>query len=131
MLRQQHVAAVGQEAAVDTDENQDGPVAAASDPTPVVPPQPLLGSYTLANTGLGSSFGENPMGRRAVVAFDRTARRLYEACAELCERTRDGVDEAWVGRRVTFNAACALPSEPRPDWPGVSEPELELKCFNV
>lgn len=38
--------------------------------------------------------------------FDRTARRLYEACAELCERTQDGVDEAWRQTASASNEFC-------------------------
>jgi len=42
------------------------PIAAEGDPTPVVPPVPLAGSFTLANTALASAFGENAFGRLAV-----------------------------------------------------------------
>src|SRR5262245_61357089 len=33
---------------------------------PIVPPEPLVGSFTVANTTLGAAFGENPFGRFAV-----------------------------------------------------------------
>jgi hypothetical protein len=42
------------------------PVVSASDLTPVVPGEPIVGGFTLANTQLGSGFGENPFGRVAV-----------------------------------------------------------------
>jgi len=42
------------------------PIAGAGDATPVVPPTPLTGSFTVANTVLGSGFGENAFGRLAV-----------------------------------------------------------------
>lgn len=41
-------------------------VVSASDLTPVVPGEPIVGGFTLANTQLGSGFGENPFGRLAV-----------------------------------------------------------------
>jgi hypothetical protein len=49
------------------------PIVSTSDPRPVVPPAPLVGSYTLANLTLGSGFGENPMGRRAVNSIGEPA----------------------------------------------------------
>jgi hypothetical protein len=42
------------------------PVTSATDRTPVVPGEPLVGGFTLANTALGSGFGGNPFGRLAV-----------------------------------------------------------------
>lgn len=42
------------------------PVAGTGSRTPVVPPVPLAGSFTLANTSLSSAFGENAFGRLAV-----------------------------------------------------------------
>ena len=42
------------------------PIASASDSQAVVPPQPLVGGYTLANLQLAAAFGENPYGRLAV-----------------------------------------------------------------
>jgi hypothetical protein len=42
------------------------PVVSAADATPIVPPEPLVGGFTLANTQLGSGFGENPFARFAV-----------------------------------------------------------------
>lgn len=42
------------------------PVASAEDLTPIVPGEPLVGGFTLANTALGSGFGGNPFGRLAV-----------------------------------------------------------------
>ncbi len=42
------------------------PVVAADNLQPVVPPQPLTGGFTLANTNLGSGFGQNPFARLAV-----------------------------------------------------------------
>ncbi|MBM4244837.1 MAG: hypothetical protein FJ148_13640 [Deltaproteobacteria bacterium] len=44
------------------------PIAADGNPTPVVPPVPLTGSFTLANTALASAFGENAFGRLAVTS---------------------------------------------------------------
>ncbi|MBM4265035.1 MAG: hypothetical protein FJ144_00245 [Deltaproteobacteria bacterium] len=48
------------------------PVRSESELQPVVPPLPLTGGYTVANTslggGLGAAFGDSPMGRRAVGA---------------------------------------------------------------
>src|SRR5262245_26072532 len=44
------------------------PVTSATDASPVVPPQPLVGGFTLANTQLGSGFGENPFSRLAVTS---------------------------------------------------------------
>lgn len=44
------------------------PIAGQGDPTPVVPPVPLTGSFTLANTALASAFGENAFGRLAVTS---------------------------------------------------------------
>jgi hypothetical protein len=44
------------------------PVVSASDATPIVPPEPLVGGFTLANTQLGSGFGENPFARFAVTS---------------------------------------------------------------
>lgn len=44
------------------------PVAGDGNPTPVVPPVPLGGSFTLANTALASAFGENAFGRLAVTS---------------------------------------------------------------
>ena len=49
------------------------PVASASDGTPVVPPAPLTGSFTLANTVLASAFGENAFGRLAVASSGQRA----------------------------------------------------------
>lgn len=42
------------------------PITSTSDSQPIVPPQPLTGSYTLANLQLTAAFGENPYGRLAV-----------------------------------------------------------------
>jgi hypothetical protein len=42
------------------------PIVDSEDHTPVVPPQPILGSYTIANLLLGAAFGGNALGRRAV-----------------------------------------------------------------
>jgi hypothetical protein len=42
------------------------PVASASSTQAVVPPEPLIGNFTLANTALGAAFGENALGRLAV-----------------------------------------------------------------
>lgn len=42
------------------------PVANAADRRPIVPPNQLMGSYTIANTSLGAGFGENATGRAAV-----------------------------------------------------------------
>lgn len=42
------------------------PVQGAGDRTPIVPDAPLVGGFTLANTALGSGFGQNPFGRLAV-----------------------------------------------------------------
>ena len=42
------------------------PVTAADNLQPIVPPQPLTGGFTLANSALMSGFGQNPFGRRAV-----------------------------------------------------------------
>lgn len=42
------------------------PIASETDSHPVVPPVPLTGGYTLANTTLAAAFGENPYGRLAV-----------------------------------------------------------------
>lgn len=44
------------------------PIVAGGNATPVVPPVPLTGSFTLANTALASAFGENAFGRLAVTA---------------------------------------------------------------
>jgi len=44
------------------------PIVADGNPTPVVPPVPLTGSFTLANTALASAFGENAFGRLAVTS---------------------------------------------------------------
>lgn len=44
------------------------PIQAFDDPTPVVPPEPIVGGFTLANTQLGSGFGENPFARLAVTS---------------------------------------------------------------
>lgn len=49
------------------------PVVSASDATPVVPPEPLVGGFTLANTQLGSGFGENPFARFAVTGSGERA----------------------------------------------------------
>ena len=38
------------------------------DGVPIIPPQPIVGSYTLANTALQAGFGGNSMGRRGVLA---------------------------------------------------------------
>ena len=43
------------------------PVVGPSNQTPVVPPEPLLGGFTLANVTLGSAFGEAALGRYAVM----------------------------------------------------------------
>lgn len=40
--------------------------------SPVVPPEPLGGSFTLANIELGAAFGENPLGR---LALDKSGNR--------------------------------------------------------
>lgn len=42
------------------------PVASGQDLTPYVPPQPIMGGFTLANVNLMSGFGQNPFGRFAV-----------------------------------------------------------------
>lgn len=42
------------------------PVVSAEDRTPIVPGEPLVGGFTLANVALGSGFGGNPFGRLAV-----------------------------------------------------------------
>lgn len=44
------------------------PVRGPEDPTPIVPRVPLLGGFTLANTEVGSGFGQNPLGREAVAS---------------------------------------------------------------
>lgn len=44
------------------------PVVSAENPIPVVPGEPLVGGFTLANTALGSGFGGNPFGRLAVTS---------------------------------------------------------------
>jgi len=64
---------------------------------------------------------------RGVPGLDLTYPRIsgVDACGRV-EAVGPGVDEAWRGRRVTFNAAFPRPDEPRPDWPEVAEPELEL-----
>jgi hypothetical protein len=49
------------------------PVVSASDLTPVVPDEPIVGGFTLANTQLGSGFGENPFGRLAVTGSGERA----------------------------------------------------------
>jgi hypothetical protein len=49
------------------------PVLSATDATPVVPPEPLVGGFTLANTQLGSGFGENPFARFAVTSSGERA----------------------------------------------------------
>lgn len=49
------------------------PVVGGGSSTPVVPPEPLTGGYTLANTALASAFGENPFGRLAVTASGERA----------------------------------------------------------
>ena len=41
-------------------------VKAIDDLTPVVPPEPIVGSFTLANLNLMTGFGQNPMGRFAI-----------------------------------------------------------------
>lgn len=64
---------------------------------------------------------------RGVPGLDLTYPRIsgVDACGRVLDVGPD-VDEDWVGRRVTFNAACALPAPPTPDWPAVGEPDLEL-----
>ena len=42
------------------------PVVSAQDPTPVVPPEPIVGGFTFANLSLSSGFGQNPFARSAV-----------------------------------------------------------------
>lgn len=42
------------------------PVRSEQDLTPVVPPQPIVGGFTLANVSLRSGFGQNPFARFAV-----------------------------------------------------------------
>lgn len=42
------------------------PVESAENLTPVVPPQPIVGGFTLANLNLMSGFGQNPFARYAV-----------------------------------------------------------------
>jgi hypothetical protein len=42
------------------------PVAGPASSQPIVPPSPLTGNFTLANTTLGSAFGENALARLAV-----------------------------------------------------------------
>ena len=42
------------------------PVANPENPTPVVPPVPIVGGFTLANVQLKSGFGQNPLARMAV-----------------------------------------------------------------
>jgi plastocyanin len=44
------------------------PVDAPDNRHPIVPAAPLTGSFSVANTVLGAGFGENPFGRRAVLA---------------------------------------------------------------
>lgn len=45
------------------------PVMSLENLTPVVPPHPLVGGFTLANLSLMSGFGQNPFARFAVNAF--------------------------------------------------------------
>jgi hypothetical protein len=42
------------------------PILDSEDHQPVVPPEPILGSYTIANLLLGAAFGGNALARRAV-----------------------------------------------------------------
>jgi len=42
------------------------PIVSESDHTPVVPPRPLQGSFTIVNTTLGAGFGDNAFGRLAL-----------------------------------------------------------------
>ncbi len=49
------------------------PIRGDGDPTAVVPPEPLMGGYTIANTALGAGFGDNPMGRLAVTGSGQRA----------------------------------------------------------
>lgn len=42
------------------------PVAAPTDERPIVPPEPLVGTFAQANVDLGAAFGEHPRGRLAV-----------------------------------------------------------------
>ncbi len=50
-----------------------------------------------------------------------------DACAEV-EAVGEGVDEAWVGRRVIYNAAVAQHGQPHPDHPTDADlaPEYQL-----
>ena len=43
------------------------PVEGVDATRPIVPPEPIVGGFTLANVDLGAGFGQNPFARRAVV----------------------------------------------------------------
>lgn len=49
------------------------PVLNMFNPVPIVPSSPLYGGFTLADTAVGSGFGQNPFARRAVTANGRPA----------------------------------------------------------
>ncbi len=42
------------------------PITSETDHTPVVPPRPLVGGFSIVNTVLGAGFGDNPFGRLAL-----------------------------------------------------------------
>jgi hypothetical protein len=43
------------------------PIVSETDHTPVVPPRPLVGGFSIVNIALGAGFGDNPFGRLALV----------------------------------------------------------------
>ena len=43
------------------------PIMSETDHTPVVPPRPLVGGFTIVNTELGAGFGDNAFGRLALL----------------------------------------------------------------
>ncbi len=69
------------------------PVVGLDDPTPVVPPQPIVGGFTLANLRLMAGFGQNPFSRFAVEGDGDPADpgRIVDGNAVVYERFDPGV----------------------------------------
>ena len=59
---------------------------------PLVPEVPLLGGFTLANTALGSGFGQNPFGR---LAIDRTTGRRASGGTIIGDSATGGTNVAY------------------------------------
>jgi hypothetical protein len=85
------------------------PVVGPGDRTPVVPPRPLIGGFTLANLALGAGFGQNPFARFAVTGGGQPAApgSTVDGSAVRYERFTPGI----LGIPAYFNPDTLSPPE--------------------